>query len=190
MAQGFSLARIGEMVATPASKKFTGTVEQRDATPTVLPASIDGTPKPRATATKVTFRPDNWHALLDELPLAILRRSRLENQYHSIGVGAHVDAAERLSAPSPRIRKALACVQPSLPMPTADIDRRAAFARRTSMTRPTHYGTTGELRIGRVLPTYLRREPLRLPALGSVADSRVRCVGNHTRASPHLAGTR
>ena len=88
-----------------------GVTRQRDPAAAVPSVGIDSAARPGApgaTTAKVARCPGNWQALFDAVPLAIWRAARTEHQNHGILFGTDANAAEWLSAVSPRIRKLLA----------------------------------------------------------------------------------
>jgi hypothetical protein len=90
----------------------------------------------KAAATRLAYRSDwrhfrTWCENAKAHPLP----ASPAHQNHGVRFGAYSDAHKRLSAVGPRIRKVFARMEPSLPMPAADVYRRAALAGRASTYR-------------------------------------------------------
>jgi hypothetical protein len=114
-------------MAVAAGKKFTTAVKDRHAPATSPTLGVHLTTKPRSPPAKGARCPHDRDALRYGLSVLASPIPRPKHYYDAVDFRKNPDPFCRLPHPGQRMQEALSSAQQAFAMPTADVDRHAAF---------------------------------------------------------------
>ena len=135
-AHRFLLASIDQAAAVATGEDPARRIQESNPAAAVPAIGVSLTPKPRSASAKCARRPCDRDALRYRRSVLSWPTPRSEHQIDGVSFGENRYPFRGPPIPGQSVQEALSRAQPAFAMPTADIDRHAAFGRLSASSAP------------------------------------------------------